>query len=158
MATTVVYADPKEMPATLSIGTQKAFVEGCQYKYRFVEELKLYLCHERTSTWVDGEVMAISMGSDDHGNTWYAASEGQLSQSGDGQRFHGRQIVFRTQEQFWEPGEHEWQLNANSSATNTNNTVWGDRTDALTKVPENVSVVSAAVGLLQIADAYNPVV
>ena len=44
-------------------------------------------------------------------------------------------------------------MNANSSATNTNNNIWGDRMDALTKVPENVSVVSAAVGLLQIADA-----
>ena len=149
----VVYADPKELPATLSIGTQTAFDEGYQYKYRFVEEIKLYVCDDQTTTRVDGEVMAISMGSDEHGNTWYAASEGQLSQSGDGQRFHGRQIVFRAQEQFWEPGTHEWQLNANSSATNTNNTVWGDRMDALTKVPENVGLFPAAVGLLQIADA-----
>ena len=39
---------------------------------------------------------------------------------------HGRQIVFRTTERFWEPGKHVWQLNANSSATNTNNTIWGD--------------------------------
>jgi len=61
--------------------------------------------------------------------------------------------VFRTRERFWEPGSHEWQLNANSSATNTNNTVWGNSMDAFTKVPEDVSVVSAAVGLLQIADA-----
>ena len=36
----VVYADPKELPATLSIGTQKAFDEGYQYKYHFVEEIK----------------------------------------------------------------------------------------------------------------------
>ena len=153
MAAMVVYSDPKELPATLSIGTQKAFEGGYEYKYRFVEEINLYVCDHQTTTSVDGEVMAISVGSDELGNTWYAASEGQLSQSGDGQRFHGRQIVFRTQEQFWEPGTHEWQLNANSSATNTNNTVWGDRMDALTKVPEDVSVVSAAVGLLQIADA-----
>ena len=39
------------------------------------------------------------------------------------------------------------------SATNTNNTVWGDRMDALTKVLENVGVFLAAVALLQIADA-----
>ena len=149
----VVYSTPKELPAKLAIGTQKAFDEGYEYKYRFVEEIKLYVCDERTTTRVDGEVMAISMGSDEHGNTWYAASEGQLSQSGDGQRFHGRQIVFRTQEHFWEPGKHEWQLNANSSPTNTNNTVWGAYMDALTKVPEDVSLVSAAVGLLRAADA-----
>ena len=149
----VVYSTPKELPAKLAIGTQKAFDEGYEYKYRFVEEISLYVCDDKTTTSVDGEVMAISVGSDELGNTWYAASEGQLSQSGDGQRFHGRQIVFRTPEQFWEPGEHVWQLNANSSATNTDNTVWGDNMSALTKVPENVSVFSAAVGLLQIADA-----
>ena len=137
----------------MSIGTQKAFDEGYEYKYRFVEEISLYVCDDKTTTSVDGEVMAIEVGEDEYGNTWYAASEGQLSQSGDGQRFHGRQIVFRTQEHFWEPGKHEWQLNANSSPTNTNNTVWGAYMDALTKVPEDVSLVSAAVGLLRAAGA-----
>ncbi len=111
------------------------------------------MCDHQTTTSVDGEVMAISVGSDEYGSTWYAASEGQLSQMGDGQMFDGRKIAFRARERFWEPGSHEWQLNANSSATNTNNTVWGNSMDALTKVPEDVSVVSAAVGLLQIADA-----
>ena len=153
MATTVVYSDPKELPVTLSIGTQRAFDEGYQYKYRFVEEIQLYVCDERTTTRVDGEVMAISMGSDDHGNTWYAASEGQLSQSGDGQRFHGRQMVFRTRAQFWEAGEHEWQMNANSSATNTDDSRWGDTLRAVTQVDEGVDVVTAAVGILEAADA-----
>ena len=138
---------------TLSVGTKKAFAGGYEYNYRVADDINMYVCDHQTTTSVDGEVMAISVGSDEHGNTWYAASEGQLSQSGDGQRFHGRQIFFRTQEQFWEPGSHEWQLNANSSATNTNNTVWGDRMDALTKVLENVGVFLAAVALLQIADA-----
>ena len=149
----VVYSTPKELPAKLAIGTQKAFDEGYEYKYRFVEEISLYVCDDKTTTSVDGEVMAIEVGEDEYGNTWYAASEGQLSQSGDGQRFHGRQIVFRTREQFWEHGTHEWQMNANSSATNTDNTVWGDSMDALTKVPEDVRRVSAAVGLLRAADA-----
>ena len=153
MAAMVVYSDPKELPATLSIGTQKAFDEGYEYKYRFVEEINLYVCDDQTTTRVDGEVMAISIGSDEHGNTWYAASEGQLSQSGDGQRFHGRQIVFRTREQFWVPGTHEWQMNANSSATNTNNNIWGDSMQAVTKVAEDASMVFAAVGLLGAADA-----
>ena len=153
MATTVVYSDLKELPVTLSIGTQKAFDEGYECKYRFVEEIQLYVCDERTTTRVDGEVMAISMGSDDHGNTWYAASEGQLSQSGDGQRFHGRQMVFRTQEQFWVAGEHEWQLNANSSATNTDDSVWGKSMRAVTQVDENVDKVIAAVGILGPANA-----
>ena len=153
MATTVVYSDPKELPVTLSIGTQRAFDEGYQYKYRFVEEIQLYVCDERTTTRVDGEVMAISMGSDDHGNTWYAASEGQLSQSGDGQRFHGRQMVFRTRAQFWEAGEHEWQMNANCSATNTDDSAWGEILSAVTQVDEHSGVVIAAVGILEPANA-----
>ena len=153
MATTVVYSDPKELPVTLSIETQRAFAGGYQYKYRFVEEIKLYVCDQRTTTGVDGEVMAISISSDDDGNTWYVASEGQLSRSGDGQRFHGRQMVFRTRAQFWEAGEHEWQMNANSSATNTNNNIWGDSVQAVTKVAEDASMVFAAVGLLGAADA-----
>ena len=147
MATTVVYSDPKELPVTLSIGTQRAFDGGYQYTYRFVREIQLYVCDQRTTTGVDGEVMAISISSDDDGNTWYAASEGQLSQSGDGQRFHGRQMVFRTQEQFWLAGEHEWQMNANSSATNTDDSVWGRTMHAVTQVDEDVDVVIAAVGI-----------
>ena len=153
MATTVVYSDLKELPVTLSIGTQRAFDGGYQYTYRFVREIQLYVCDQRTTTGVDGEVMAISISSDDDGNTWYAASEGQLSQSGDGQRFHGRQMVFRTRAQFWEAGEHEWQMNANSSATNTDDSSWGDTLRAVTQVDEGVDVVTAAVGILEAADA-----
>ena len=153
MATTVVYSDPKELPVTLSIGTQRAFDGGYQYTYRFVQEIQLYVCDQRTTTGVDGEVMAISISSDDDGNTWYVASEGQLLGSGDGQRFHGRQMVFRTRDQFWEAGEHEWQMNANSSATNTDDSRWGDTLRAVTQVDEGVDVVTAAVGILEAADA-----
>ena len=153
MATTVVYSDPKELPVTLSIGTQRAFDGGYQYTYRFVQEIQLYVCDQRTTTGVDGEVMAISISSDDDGKTWYVASEGQLSQSGDGQRFHGRQMVFRTQEEFWVAGEHKWQMNANSSATNTDDSVWGKSMSAVTQVDENVDKVIAAVGILGPANA-----
>ena len=138
---------------TLSIGPQRALAEGYQYTYRFVEELTLSVCDERTTTRVDGEVMAISISSDDDGNTWYVASEGKLSRSGDGQRFHGRQMVFRTRAQFWEAGEHEWQMNANSSATNTDDSVWGRSMSAVTQVDENVDKVIAAVGILEPANA-----
>ena len=153
MAAMVVYSDPKELPVTLSIGTQRAFDGGYQYTYRFVQEIQLYVCDQRTTTGVDGEVMAISISSDDDGNTWYAASEGQLSRSGDGQRFHGRQMVFRTRDQFWEAGEHEWQMNANGSATNTDDSVWGKSMSAVTQVDENVDKVIAAVGILGPANA-----
>ena len=153
MAAMAVCSEPKELPATLSIGTQRAFEGGYEYKYRFVEEINMYVCDHQTTTSVDGEVMAISVGSDEYGNTWYAASEGQLSQSADGQRFHGRQMVFRTQEQFWLAGEHEWQMNANSSATITDDSVWGRTMHAVTQVDEDVDVVIAAVGILGPANA-----
>ena len=152
MASTVVYSDPVELPVTLTIGTQRAFDGGRQYTYHFMQEIQLYVC-DKTTTGVDGEVMAISISSDGDGTTWYVASEGQLSGSGDGQRFHGRQMVFRTRAQFWEAGEHEWQMNANSSATNTDDSSWGDTLRAVTQVDEGVDVVTAAVGILEAADA-----
>ena len=152
MASTVVYSDPVELPVTLTIGTQRAFDGGRQYTYHFMQEIQLYVC-DKTTTGVDGEVMAISISSDDDGKTWYVASEGQLSRSGDGQRFHGRQMVFRTRDQFWEAGEHEWQMNANSSATNTDDSVWGNSMRAVTKVDEDAGVVIAAVGILGPANA-----
>ena len=152
MASTVVYSDPVELPVTLTIGTQRAFDGGRQYTYHFMQEIQLYVC-DKTTTGVDGEVMAISISSDDDGNTWYAASEGQLSQSGDGQRFHGRQMVFRTRAQFWEAGEHEWQMNANSSATNTDDSAWGEILSAVTQVDEHSGVVTAAVGIPEPANA-----
>ena len=153
MASTVVYSDLKELPVTLSIGTQRAFDGGYQYTYRFVQEIQLYVCDQRTTTGVDGEVMAISISSDDDGNTWYVASEGQLSGSGDGQRFHGRQMVFRTRAQFWEAGEHEWQMNANCSATNMDDSAWGEILSAVTQVDEHSGVVTAAVGIPEPANA-----
>ena len=46
----VVYSTPKELPAKLAIGTQKAFDEGYEYKYRFVEEINMYVCDHQTTT------------------------------------------------------------------------------------------------------------
>ena len=144
-----------DFPSTLSIGTKKTFAGGYEYNYRFADDINMYACNHQTTTNVPGEVMTLQVGSDELGQTWYVAVEGALV---DGQRFDGRQIVFRTTERFWEPGKHVWQLNANSSATNRDNTIWGDTTSAFTEVPENVGLVLAANGLLQIADAWFPVV
>ena len=110
----------------------------------------MYICDHQTTTNVPGEVMAIRVGQDPHGTTWYVAQEGVLV---DGQGFEARQIVFRTTERFWEPGKHESQLNANSSSTNCDNNTWGGTMSAITKVPEDVVMIPAAVGLLPIADA-----
>ncbi len=44
-------------------------------------------------------------------------------------------------------------MNANSSATNTDDSVWGDSMRAVTKVDEDAGVVIAAVGILGPANA-----
>ena len=140
----LVAVNPAQLPVTVSIGD-----EGRVYHYRFVDELHMYVCDHQTSSQVPGEVMAIQLGVDEQGTTWYVAQEGELV---DGQRFSARQNVFRTTERFWEPGKHEWQLNANSSSTNRDllNSKWGDTMVALTEVPENVALILVAVGLQRI--------
>ena len=140
----LVAVNPAQLPVTASIGD-----EGRAYHYRFVDELHMYVCDHQTSSQVPGEVMAIQLGVDEQGTTWYVAQEGELV---DGQRFSARQHVFRTTERFWEPGKHEWQLNANSSSTNRDllNSNWGDTMFALTEVPENVALILVAVGLQRI--------
>ena len=145
----LVATDPTQLPRTLSIGTRHAFDTGKEYRYRFVDEFRMYVCDHQTTTNVPGEVMAIQVAVDPQGTTWYVAQEGELV---DGQRFSGRQYVFRTTERFWEPGKHEWQLNANSSSTNRDllNSKWGDTMVALTEVPENIASILVAVGLQRI--------
>ncbi len=140
----VVAVNPKQLPVTLTIGMGKAFDEGYAYNYVFVDRIGMYVCDHQTTTKVPGEVMAIATALDEQMTTWYVAQEGELV---DGQRFEARQFVFRTTERFWEPGRHEWQLNANSSSTNRDNSTWGDNTFAFTEVPENVDWIEAAVGL-----------
>ena len=117
--------------------------------YRFVEEAQMYVCDHQTSTGVPDEVMTIQAATDEDNKTWYCAWEGQMLNS----RFHGRQIAFRTHERFWEDGTHQWQLNANSSSKNTDNTIWTGQMSAITKVPEGVHMVTAAVDVLPIEDA-----
>ena len=146
----LVATNPAQLPTTLSIGTRRAFDGGYAYHYRFVDELHMYVCDHQTTTNVPGEVMGIQVAVDPQGLTWYVAQEGVVV---DGQRFEARQYVFRTTGRFWEPGRHEWQLNANSSSTNRDNSNWGDTTFAFTEVPQNVGLIPAATGLLQIADA-----
>ena len=146
----LVAVNPTQLPVTLSIGTRRAFDGGYAYHYRFVDELNLYVCDHQTTTNVPGEVMAIATGWDEHMTTWYVAQEGVVV---DGQRFEARQFVFRTTERFWEPGRHKWQLNANSSSTNSDNSTWGGTMFAWTEVPENVDGISLAVGLQRLDSA-----
>ena len=149
MAMDLVAVRPTQLPATLSIGTKKAFAGGQAYHYRFDEGMCMYICDHQTTTNAPGEVMAIQGATDPENQMWYVAWEGQM----DGSDFRGRQMAFRTQERFWEPGTHVWQLNANSSGTNTDNTTWQGNMSAITKVPQGVDTVTAAVDVLHIPDA-----
>ena len=144
-----VFTGLSQLPVTLSIGTQAAFKSGYKYDYRFVDEIQMYLCDSHTTTGVPGEVMAIQGATDPENQMWYVAWEGQM----DGSDFRGRQMAFRTQERFWEDGTHQWQLNANSSSKNTDNTHWTGEMSTITKVPEGVHMVTAAVDVLPIEDA-----
>ena len=144
----LVAVNPMQLPMVLSIGTKKAFEGGYQYHYRFRDDISAYVCDHQTTTNVDGEVMAIQLGYE-AGTTWYIASEGVMV---DGQGFAARQHVFRTSELFWEPGKHQWQLNARSSSTNRNNSSWDNNMDAFTEVPEDVQMIVAAVGIAETAD------
>ena len=145
----LVATDPTQLPRTLSIGTRHAYDTGKAYHYRFVDEFRMYVCDHQTTTNVTGEVMGIGVAVDQQGLTWYVAQEGVVV---DGQRFEARQNVFRTTARFWEPGRFEWQQNPNNSATNRDNSTWGDPMFAFTEVPENVELVPAAVGLQVIAN------
>ena len=80
----VVAVNPKQLPVTLTIGTGMAFDEGYAYNYVFVDRIGMYVCDHQTTTNVPGEVMALQVGSDELGQTWYVAVEGALV---DGQRF-----------------------------------------------------------------------
>ena len=144
----LVASHPLQLPTAFSIGTRRAFEQGYEYKYTWKDALGGYVCDHQTTTKVDGEVMAIQLGYE-AGTTWYIASEGVMV---DGQAFAARQHVFRTSERFWEPGKHQWQLNARSSSTNRNNSSWDNNMVAYTEVPENIEMVEAAVGLAEIAD------
>ena len=54
-----VAAPAVEMPLALSIGTQRAFERGYEYRYVWKEAVGGYVCDHQTTTSLPGEVMAI---------------------------------------------------------------------------------------------------
>ena len=120
-----------ELPREIHIGTPNFFRQGREYKYIFDDRIDCYVCSHQTTTGVPGEILAIMIADEPDGSVWYVAAEGTLQDAPDGRhRFQARQGVFRTQDSFWQVGNHEWQLNPNSSATNTQ-TAW-DEDDSMT--------------------------
>ena len=144
MALAMAAATTVQLPMALSIGTQRYFENGWEYRYTWNATLGGFVCDHQTSTRVPGEALAIFPSEDDDGVTWYVAYEGTLTADGDG--FQARQGVFRTQEEFWEPGNHAWQLNSSSTSTNEQNT-WDGSMNACTRVAANTPVVTGTLAL-----------
>ena len=133
------------LPSEVHIGTRNAFRQGREYKYLYDQRINGYICDHQTTTSVDGEVLAIMIQDDPNGTGWYVAVEGRFAEN-EPERFIGRQAVFRTQERFWETGNHEWQLNSESSSRNTLVT-WDGSMTARTEVPQNAAEIAVSTQL-----------
>jgi hypothetical protein len=143
---------PTTIPSEIHIGSRKSFRQGRQFKYIFDERINGYVCDHQTSSSVPGEVLAILLQDDSDASVWYVAVEGRLEvvcdeDDPDGRAcFLPRQDVFRTQERFWETGDHEWQVNSQSSSTNTSVT-WDGSMTARTEVPQKAVDLAAETQL-----------
>ena len=125
------------VPSEIHIGTRKVFRQGCEYRYIFDERVSAYVCDNQTTTSVPGEVLVILQKNEPDGSVWYVALEGSLQVEPDGRaRFEARQPVFRTQERFFESGDHEWQVNSESSSTNVASATWDGSMSAWTEIPQ----------------------
>lgn len=137
----VVPFDPEgsaRLPAAFSIGTDRAFERGYEFKYAWNSAIHAFVCEHQTTTKVPTEVMVIKpTPRDADGAVWFVAWEGTLSS----ETFVARQGVFRTQERFWEAGNHAWERNSSSSPTNNENN-WGGSMNAETLVHANVPYIN----------------
>ena len=129
------------MPTEIHIGKNNFFKRGEQYVYRWNPTHMLLMCEKTTDAGFSGEILAFMT----KGN-WYVAVEGRLGASG----FEGRRPAFRTQEEFWRAGWHEWQVNQNDSGGDVD---WDTESclHAETKVPGVGGAVDLLEGLQQLA-------
>ena len=98
------------MPSRLAIGTRKAFTNNYEFRYEFNPTVGRFFCQQTTEFGLENEVMAIFC-IDLPDGTWHVAMEGLI----EGGAFQPRQMVFRTQASFWDPGSHQWQVNKSRS-------------------------------------------
>ena len=99
--------DPAQnYPEQISIATQKVHADKNPYVYTFDTTVRVYMCKTPTNNGLPDEVLVLIKEAMQDG-VWFLAVEGSL-RDGD---FQARQSVFRTQENFWEAGQHRWQIN-----------------------------------------------
>ena len=136
---------PVDMPTELHIGTRNAFRQGQQYVYRWQPTLSIFMCDQTTADGLEGEILVIVI-EDSATGQWYVAVEGSLTTDA----FVGRRAAFRSQEEFWSAGWHDWQVNRNNDGGEPD---WDTRDhsqlSAETRVPP--ATVTVAVGLQQLA-------
>ena len=102
--------DPNRVyPPKILIGTKKVFANNDPYVYCFHDEVRAFVCNTTTNNGFPNEVLVL-LPADMQDGAWFVAVEGSLR---DGV-FEARQSVFRTQENFWEEGQHHWQVNKNA--------------------------------------------
>jgi hypothetical protein len=96
-----------DVPLRMAIGTAEAFARGYQYEYTFDTGMNLFVCSKPTQHGLSNEVLVIKQCRIE-GVSYYVAQEGEVINNA----FQMRQMVFRTQSQFWEAGLHSWEVNS----------------------------------------------
>ena len=97
------------VPTEIHIGTRDFFQRGEQYIYHWEPSLDGFLCDNPTDVGLPGENLLITRKEDyDQGGNWWVAMEGVWQEDS---HFHCRRGAFRTQEEFWIAGWHDWQVN-----------------------------------------------
>jgi hypothetical protein len=97
------------------------------------------VCDKTTSDGLPGEKLVINYKDTPEG-IWYVATEGLL----DAGVFTGRREAFRTQEHFYLPGWHDWQINKESSHRAAN---WEDRAGHALSAETRIPAGSGSVNL-----------
>ena len=92
-------------PEQLWIATQKAYTQQWPFPYVLFDGINV--CNTQTTQNGQlGEILAI-LPADSATGSWFVAFEGKMV----GSQFVPRQACFRTKEQFWEAGWHNWETN-----------------------------------------------
>lgn len=105
------------MPHTIYIGTSKRFTKGAEHVWKYelvpVGEDQTFLCQKppNGSTANPQEVWFICRETDGDGD-WWVVYVGRV----EGSHLEQRSPMFRTQDEFWIQGPHEWQENAHSES------------------------------------------
>ena len=95
----------------IHIGTKTAFEQNYFHEYGLNPASGAYSCSKTTDNGLQGEISVLSKTQSTDG-AWCTAVEGRVN---DDNEFVPRQSVFRTQENFWEAGWHNWQVNEAAS-------------------------------------------